>query len=179
MSELVDDPDPVVVGIGECGLDFYYEYSPRRDQIPVFAAQIEMARALDLTLVIHTRDAWEETFALLAESSLPSRWVMHCFTGGPAEARRALDMGAYLSFSGIVTFKNAGDIREAAAMCPAERILVETDSPYLAPAPNRGKPNQPAWVPLVGEGLAAARGVAVEEIEMLTWDNAARAFRLP
>jgi TatD DNase family protein len=178
-SDLLDRPDPVVVGIGECGLDFYYEYSPRAEQIAVFGSQVELARSLDLTLVIHTRDAWEETFALLTESPPPSRWVMHCFTGGPAEARRALDMGAYLSFSGIVSFKNAGEIREAAALCPADRILVETDSPYLAPVPNRGKPNQPAWVPLVGEAVAAARGAAVEEIERLTWDNAARAFRLP
>ena len=179
LSELLDPPDPVVVAVGEFGLDFYYEYSPRADQLAVFSSQIELARTLDLTLVIHTRDAWDETFAVLTDSQLPSRWVMHCFTGGPAEARTALDLGGYLSFSGIVSFKNAAPVREAAALCPPDRLLVETDSPFLAPVPHRGKPNQPAWVSLVGEAVAAARGVAVEEVEALTWDNAARAFRLP
>ncbi len=90
---------------------------------------------------------------------MPERTVFHCFTGGPAEARTCLDLGAWLSFSGIVTFKNAGDVREAAALCPLDRLLVETDSPYLAPVPHRGKPNRPAYVPLVGAGVAAAKGV--------------------
>lgn len=179
LAPLLSGPDPVVVGVGECGLDFYYEHSPRRAQRDAFAEQIELARSLDLTLVVHTRDAWEETFDILSSCGPPERWVLHCFSGGPTEAARAVDMGAYLSFSGIVSFKNAADVRSAAAVCPAERLLVETDSPFLAPVPHRGKANQPAWVPLVGAAVAAARGVTVEEVEALTWDNATRAFRLP
>lgn len=180
LNPLVSEPDSTVVGIGECGLDYYYEHSPREAQRAAFAAQIAMAAALDLTLVVHTRDAWDETFDILAGSRpRPDRWILHCFSGGPAEARRGLDMGAYLSFSGIVSFKKADEIRQAAALCPADRLLVETDSPYLAPVPNRGKPNRPAWVPLVGAAVAAARRVAVQEVEQLTWDNATTAFRLP
>jgi TatD DNase family protein len=179
LGPLVSSPDPLVVGIGECGLDYYYEHSPRPAQRQAFAAQIALAAELDLTLVVHTRDAWDETFDILAGSApFPDRWVLHCFTGGPGEARRGLDMGAYLSFSGIVSFKTAGQIREAAALCPADRLLVETDSPYLAPVPNRGQPNRPAWVPLVGAAVAAARGVGVGDVEQLTWDNATAAFRL-
>jgi TatD DNase family protein len=180
LSPLVDSPDPVVVGIGECGLDYYYEHSPRKAQREAFAAQIELAAALDLTLVVHTRDAWDETFEVLSDAApFPDRWVLHCFSGGPREAKRGLDMGAFVSFSGIVSFKKAEEIREAAAMCPPDRLLVETDSPYLAPVPMRGKPNRPAWVPLVGSAVAAARNAPVEDIERLTWDNATVAFRLP
>jgi TatD DNase family protein len=175
--ELLRSPDPVVVAVGECGLDFYYEHSPRDVQREVFAEQVELARRLDLALVVHSRDAWEETFGVLGENP-PDRLVLHCFTGGPAEARRALDLGAYLSFSGMVTFKNAGPVREAAALCPPDRLLVETDTPYLAPVPHRGKPNRPEWVPLVGAALAAARAEAPEAVEEATWANAERAFRL-
>jgi TatD DNase family protein len=176
---LLDPPDPVVVGVGECGLDYYYEHSPRGAQRDAFAAQIGLALDLGLTLVVHTRDAWDDTFDILGAEGVPDRWILHCFSGGPAEAKRGLDMGAYLSFSGIVTFKKADDVRQAAALCPADRLLVETDSPYLAPVPNRGKANRPAWVPLVGAGVAKARGVPVEEIERGTWRNTERVFRLP
>jgi TatD DNase family protein len=179
IGALLDPPDPVVVGVGECGLDYYYEHSSRPDQRRAFAAQIATAGELDLTLVVHTRDAWDETFEILAAEGVPARWVLHCFTGGTAEARRGLDMGAYLSFSGIVTFKNAGDIRDAAALCPLDRLLVETDSPYLAPVPNRGKPNRPAWVPLVGAAVAGVKGLSASEVERATWANTAEAFRLP
>jgi TatD DNase family protein len=104
--------------------------------------------------------------------------VLHCFTGGPDEARRGLDVGAHLSFSGIVTFKGADDVREAAALCPLDRLLVETDAPFLAPVPNRGQPNRPAWVKVVGEAVAAVTNVSPAEIEAATWANTARVFGL-
>lgn len=170
---------PRVVGVGECGLDYHYEHSPRDAQREVFAAQIALAHRHELALVIHTREAWDDTFALLESETMPERTVFHCFTGGPAEARRALDMGAMLSFSGIVTFKGAADVREAAALCPLDRFTVETDAPYLAPVPHRGRTNTPAWVPLVGEAVAGAMGVAVPVVEEASTANAARLFALP
>ena len=171
--------DPNVVAVGECGLDYFYEHSPREAQREAFAAQIALAHAHDLALVIHTRDAWDDTFDVLAVEGIPERTVFHCFSGGPAEARRCLDLGAMLSFSGIITFKTAQDLRDAAAMCPMERLLVETDAPYLTPVPHRGTPNRPALVPLVGAGVAAAQGRTVDEIAAVTWENAARTYRLP
>jgi TatD DNase family protein len=179
VAALLGRPDPVVVGVGECGLDYFYEHSPRRAQQDAFAAQIGLARSLDLTLVVHSRDAWDDTFRILEGEGAPDRWILHCFSGGPAEAKRGLELGAYLSFSGIVSFKKAEEVRQAAAICPLDRLLVETDSPYLAPVPNRGKVNRPAWVPLVGAAVAQARGTPVDEIEHSTWLNTGRAFRLP
>src|SRR5262245_7892828 len=161
-----DGPRPVAVG--ECGLDFHYDHSPRDDQRAAFGEQIRLAHRLDLPLVIHTREAWDETFAILDAEGVPARTVFHCFTGGPNEARRCLDRGAFLSFSGIVTFPGAQDVRDAAALVPLERTLVETDSPYLAPVPNRGKRNRPAWVPLVGACIAEVHGAAVEEVRDAT-----------
>ena len=128
--------------------------------------------------MIHTRDAWDDTFDVLSSSGVPARTVFHCFTGGPDEARRALDLGAHLSFSGIVTFKTADDLRAAAALCPVDRLLVETDSPYLTPVPHRGRPNRPAYVPLVGAAVASAAGLAVGEVAAVTSANAERVFRL-
>jgi TatD DNase family protein len=176
LADLLDDP--VVVAVGECGLDYHYDHSPRPVQRDAFAAQVGLALERDLALVIHTREAWDDTFAVLDEVGVPDRTVFHCFTGGPTEAARALETGAFLSFSGIVTFKNAEDVRAAAALCPGGRLLVETDSPFLAPAPNRGQANRPAWVPLVGAGVAQVRGVAVDEIEALTWENASNCLQL-
>ena len=170
--------DEQVVAVGECGLDYHYDRSPRPVQRETFAAHVALAAAQDLALVIHTREAWNDTFAVLAAAGAPDRVVFHCFTGGPDEARRALDAGAALSFSGIVTFKGAADVREAAALCPLDRLLVETDSPFLAPVPHRGQPNRPAWVPAVGEAVAAAKGVEVEGVEAATTANAERVFRL-
>ena len=167
-----------VVAVGECGLDYHYDHSPRSVQREVFGAQVGEARQQGLALVIHTREAWDDTFAILEAERAPERTVLHCFTGGPVEARRALDAGLILSFSGIVSFKGAAEVREAAALCPLDRLLVETDSPYLAPVPHRGKPNRPAWVPLVGEAVAAAKGVAVEEVEAASTANAERVFAL-
>ncbi|MCU1491043.1 MAG: putative deoxyribonuclease [Acidimicrobiaceae bacterium] len=166
-----------VVGIGECGLDYYYEHSPRDDQRAAFLEQAQLARRLDLTLVVHTRDAWEDTYAILGE--VPGgRTIIHCFTGGPREAERCLELGAYLSFSGIATFKNADAIRDAALACPADRLLVETDSPFLAPVPHRGKANEPAFVAVVGEALAQLRAVGPAELAATTAANAATVFAL-
>ena len=169
---------PRVVAIGECGLDYYYEHSPRDVQRAVFAAQIALARIHDLALVVHTRDAWQETFEMLRVEGVPDRLVFHCFSGGPAEAARALELGAYLSFSGIVTFKKADDVREAAAMCPADRLLVETDAPYLAPVPHRGGVNEPAYVAVVGAAVAALRAEDEEELAAQTSSNASKVFNL-
>ncbi|HEX2576625.1 MAG TPA: TatD family hydrolase [Aquihabitans sp.] len=171
--------EPGVVAVGECGLDHFYDHAPKVAQKVTFAAQIALAHQHDLALVIHSRDAWEDTFDVLAAEGVPERTVFHCFTGGPAEARRCLDLGARLSFSGIVTFKNADDVRAAAALCPLDRLLVETDSPYLAPVPHRGRPNRPALVPLVGAAVAAAQGRDVDEVAAATWDNATETYRLP
>lgn len=171
--------DPEVVAVGECGLDFHYDHSPRQVQREVFAAQIALAEAHGLALVIHTRSAWDETFDVLAAEGVPARTVFHCFTGGPDEARRCLDLGAHLSISGIVTFKSAQDVRDAVALCPPDRLLVETDTPYLAPVPHRGEPNRPALVPLVGEAVAAVQGRSVAEVAASSWDAAERLYRLP
>jgi TatD DNase family protein len=178
IAPLLEKPDPLVVAVGECGLDYYYDHSPRDAQREAFAEQIVLASSLGLPLVVHTRDAWDDTFQILQSVGLPEHWVLHCFTGGADEARRGLRLGATLSFSGIITFKNAADVREAAALCPPDRLLVETDSPFLAPVPHRGQTNRPAFVPVVGAAVAAVRDVAVEVIEQATWDNAARLFGL-
>ena len=168
-----------IVAVGECGLDYYYDHSPRDVQQRVFAEQIALANARELPLVIHTRDAWDDTFAVLADVGVPARTIFHCFTGGPDEARRGLDIGAHLSFSGIVTFKGAPEVQAAAALCPLDRMLVETDSPYLAPVPHRGKPNRPAWVAHVGQHIADLRDIAVAEVAAATTANARAVFALP
>lgn len=170
-----------IVGVGECGLDYHYDHSPRDQQRTAFAAQIRLAHQYGLALVIHTREAWDDTFAILATEGVPARTVFHCFTGGPKEAGRALALadGVMLSFSGIVTFKTAQENRDAAQLCPLDRLLVETDSPYLAPVPHRGRPNAPANVPLVGAAIAVVKAVDVATVEAATWANAAKAFGLP
>ena len=166
------------VAVGECGLDYHYDHSPRDVQREAFAAQIALANRLGLPLVIHTREAWDDTFAILDAEGVPARTIFHCFTGGPDEARRALDRGAHVSFSGIVTFNGAPEVRAAAALVPLERTLVETDSPFLAPVPHRGKSNRPAWVPFVGARLAEVHGVAVEAVRDATRAAAEAAFAL-
>ena len=171
--------EPEVVAVGECGLDFHYDHSPRDQQAEVFAAQIALALEHDLALVIHTREAWPETFEILEQVGVPARTVFHCFSGGPEEARRCLDLGAVLSFSGILTFPSATDLRAAAQLCPLDRLLVETDSPYLAPVPHRGKPNQPAWVVDVGFALAALKSVPPEDVARSTWATACAVYGLP
>ena len=169
---------PGVVGVGECGFDFHYDHSPRDAQRDVFALQVALAHQLDLALVIHTREAWPETFAVLEAEGVPERTVLHCFTGGPDEARRCLDLGAVLSFSGIVSLPSAEPVRAAAALCPLDRLLVETDSPYLAPVPHRGKRNRPAWVTDVGRAVAEVKGVDVEAVAEASWATAESTYRL-
>jgi len=173
---LLDAPE--VVAVGECGLDYHYDHSPRDVQRTAFAAQVGLAHERGLALVIHTREAWEDTWSILSAEGVPERTVFHCFTGGADEARRCLDLGAYLSFSGIVTFKAADDVRAAAALCPLDRLLVETDSPYLAPAPHRGQANQPAFLPLVGAAIASVKGLAVDAVEASTWAATEAVFGL-
>ena len=170
---------PEVVAVGECGLDHHYDHSPPDVQRDVFVAQIALAHRYDVALVIHTREAWDETFELLEAEGVPERTVFHCFTGGPVEARRALDLGAHLSFSGIVTFPSAPELREAARLCPMDRVLVETDSPSLSPVPHRGKPNRPANVTVVGAVVAEQKGLPTAEVAEATWRNAEALYGLP
>ena len=164
---------PAPIAVGECGLDYHYDHSPRDDQRTAFAEQVGVAHRLGLPLVIHTREAWDDTFAILDAEGVPARTVFHCFTGGPDEARRCLERDAYVSFSGIVTFKGAPEVAAAATLVPLDRLLVETDSPYLAPVPHRGRRNRPAWVTDVGAHIAAIRGLAVDEVH----DRSAAAAR--
>ena len=170
--------EPGVVAVGECGLDYHYDHSPRDVQRAMFAAQIRLAHQHDLAFVIHTREAWDDTFAVLDAEGVPERTVFHCFTGGAAEARACLDRGGHLSFSGIVTFRSADDVRAAAALCPLDRVLVETDSPYLAPVPHRGRPNRPSLVPVVGAAVAEAMDVTIDALADATWANADKVYRL-
>ena len=165
-----------VVGIGEAGFDLYYRHSEPDAQEAAFRAQLRLAAERGLPLVIHSRDAWAETFGVLESEGVPPRTVFHCFTGGPAEAERALSLGCWLSFSGIVSFKTADDLRAAAALTPENRLLVETDSPFLAPVPHRGKTNEPALLPAVGAALAVARGEPLEKVAETTRNNALAFF---
>ena len=168
---------PRVVAVGEIGLDFYRDNSPRDVQIAAFTSQLEIAKAAGKCVVLHIRDAHPDAFKVLEAAGGPWQGlVFHCFSAGPAEAERAVEMGGYISFSGNISYKNAEQIRQAAQAVPAERLLVETDSPYLAPVPHRGKPNEPAWVVEVGKALAQAIGRPVEEVEQLTCKNACSVF---
>ena len=176
LERALGDGDGAVVAVGECGLDYYYEHSPRAAQRVAFAAQIALAHAHGLALVIHARDAWNDVFDVLDAEGVPERTVLHCFTGGTEEVERCLRAGMYVSFSGIVTFKNAADVRAAAARCPLERLLVETDSPFLAPVPHRGRTNEPSFVPLVGEAIAAIKGCSVDEVRERTALSTAMVF---
>jgi TatD DNase family protein len=166
--------DPSVVAIGETGFDFHYLHSPAPEQEIAFRAQIRLAHELDRTLVIHSREAWDDTFRVLDAESPPQRTVFHCFTGGPDEARHAVDLGAHLSFSGIVSFPAAHDVRAAAASAPLERLLVETDAPYLTPVPHRGQENEPAFVIDVGVALAAAINRPASSVAAATTTTATR-----
>ena len=173
---------PKVVGWGETGLDYYYSHSPAEDQRRGFIEQIRLAKKKNLPLVIHTRDAWKETFDLLSKENVQEHvekvgGVFHCFTGDQTVARRAIDFGFYLSFSGIVTFPKAGALQEAAATADINRILIETDAPYLAPQGFRGKRNEPAFVRVVAEKIASLRSASFEEISQATSRNADRLFK--
>ena len=170
---------PGVVALGETGFDLHYRHSEPDVQEAAFRAHIRLAQQLDRALVIHTREAWPETLRVLADEGVPERTVFHCFTGGPAEAAACVEIGAHLSFSGIISFKGADDVRAAARVTPLDRMLVETDAPYLAPVPHRGRENEPALVAVVGAALAAAIDRPVEEVAAATAANAARVLETP
>lgn len=161
--------------VGEIGLDYHYDFAPREVQREVFAAQLALAGRLDKPVIIHTREATDDTFAIIEESG-GVRGVFHCFTGDGAMARRAVDAGFYVSFAGIVSFPKAESLRDAARVVPDDRLLIETDSPYLAPVPFRGKRNEPAYVARVLDALAAARGAAPEQLAEQTSRNFASLF---
>jgi TatD DNase family protein len=168
---------PRVIGIGETGLDHHYEHSPREAQRTAFRRFIGLARTTRLPVIAHVRDAHADAAAILAEEGAATvGGLIHCFTGGVEDARRYLDLGLHLSFSGILTFKNAAPIREAAAFAPADRILIETDAPYLAPIPHRGQRNEPAFVVHTLETLAALRSITPAEADALTTRNTERVF---
>jgi TatD DNase family protein len=170
MQELLAHPK--VVAIGEIGLDYHYDFSPREVQREVFSRQLAMARK---PVIIHTREAWDDTLRLLREH--PSvTGVFHCFSGGPEEAEQVLEMGFYLSFAGVVTFPKAQQIQEAARMAPSDRLLVETDAPYLAPVPRRGKRNEPAFVLETARRVAELRGESLDQLAAATTENFRRVF---
>lgn len=170
---------PSVVGIGETGLDFFRDHSPRIRQEESFREHIRLAKSLDKALVIHDRDAHDDVVRILCDERPPERTVFHCFSGGPELAERCAEHGWYASFAGNVTFANAPELRAAAAVVPPELLVAETDSPYLSPHPHRGKPNEPARVGLVVERLAELHGLTRDEMAARTSANAARLFRLP
>lgn len=174
--------DPLVAAVGETGLDYHYSPETAPRQRDLFAANLERARTRRLPVVVHTRDADDDTVALLA--SHVRAWagdadrvgVIHCFTGSEALARRVLDLGFLISFSGIVTFKNAEALRTVARVVPSDRLLIETDAPFLAPVPYRGKRNEPGWVREVVAALASARNDTLQGLAEQTWWNATRLF---
>ena len=169
---------PKVVAIGEAGLDYHYDFSPRAAQEKGFRTHIAAARATKLPLVIHSREADDDTAQILEEETGKGAFpaVLHCFTGGSDLARRAIALGHYISFTGILTFKNSADLRAIAQELPIDRILVETDAPYLAPGKFRGKRNEPAYVVETAKVLADVRGVSLDEIARITTDNFFRLF---
>ncbi len=169
---------PKVIAIGETGLDYHYDFSPPQTQKTVFLEQMRIAAETGKPVVIHTRQAWQATLEALRENWRGSG-ILHCFSGGPAEAEQALALGFYLSFGGIVTFPKAADVQEAARIAPSDRILMETDAPYLAPVPRRGKRNEPAFIVETARKLAGLRGVSYEEIAATTTANFERLFFPP
>ncbi|KGQ69365.1 metal-dependent hydrolase [Chelonobacter oris] len=170
---------PQVVAIGECGLDYYYSVDNKAKQQRIFSRQIEIANQLDKPLIIHTRSAREDTIALLKQGNAQKcGGVLHCFTENQWTADQALELGFYISVSGIITFRNAQQIRDVIQHVPLDRLLVETDSPYLAPVPYRGKQNQPAYVREVCDYLAVLKGVSSEELAQITTANFERLFKI-
>lgn len=171
--------DPAVVAIGEAGLDYHYDLSPRDVQAEVFRRCIRLAHAAGKPLVVHTREADQDTVRILREEGVPARGaVIHCFTSDAPAAKAYLDLGLYISVAGIVTFKTAGPIREAVKLVPHDRLMVETDCPYLAPIPHRGKRNEPAFVAHTAAKVAEVWGVTPDEVAQATTGNAKRFFGL-
>ncbi|MEQ1948159.1 MAG: TatD family hydrolase [Bryobacteraceae bacterium] len=178
LAELVKHPK--VVAFGEMGLDYHYDHSPRDVQRSVFVEQMRIARDAGLPIIIHTRTAWDDTLALLTEhwTATNPGGIIHCFSEGPKEAEQALALGFHISFAGIVTFPKSHAIQEAAKIVPADRILIETDAPFLAPVPKRGKRNEPAYVAETAKKVAELRGVSVEEIASTTGVNFRRLCKI-
>jgi TatD DNase family protein len=166
---------PKVVGIGESGLDFYYDHAPRVQQSDIFRAHLKAACATGLPIIVHTRNADPETIAIL-EAERPPPGVIHCFSTGRALAERAVELGFYISISGIATFKNAQDLRDTIRDLPLERLLIETDAPYLAPVPLRGKTNEPAFITHTAALVAQLKGVSVDELAKVTSANFFKLF---
>ncbi|MEO6952746.1 MAG: TatD family hydrolase [Polyangia bacterium] len=169
---------PRVVAIGETGLDYHYDHSPRDVQQAVFARFLDLANDADRPVTLHIRDAHEDARRIYARHTPRRGGVVHCFTGTPEDAKAWVELGLHVSFSGILTFKSAQGIQEAARHVPDDRILVETDCPYLAPIPYRGKRNEPAYVVHTAQKLAELRGISAEKVAQLTTDNASSLFRL-
>ena len=170
---------PKVVAIGEIGLDYHWDKSPKDVQQVVFRRQIQLARKLDLPIIIHNREATEDVVTILEEEGAAEvGGIMHCFSGSPETAKRCLDMNFYISLGGPVTFKNAVKPKEVAKEVPLDRLLIETDCPYLAPHPYRGKRNEPSYVKLVAEQIADLKGVSFDEVAKATMENANRLFRI-
>lgn len=168
-----------VVAIGEIGLDYHYDHAPRDVQQERFLEQMALAKELNLPVVIHSREAWDDTIHIVEKMGpLPKGGVFHCFGGNVAEARQALDLGFYISISGIVTFKKAQNLIEVIQQIPLERIVIETDAPFLAPVPYRGKKNEPAFVKLVGEKIAEIKKMPAEKISKATIENTKKLFTL-
>lgn len=172
--------DPRVIAMGETGLDYFYQKETKARQQASFREHIRVGRDLNKPVIVHTRDARDDTLAILKEEQVEGcGGVLHCFTEDGETAKALLDMGFYISFSGIATFRNAGQIRDAARYVPLDRMLVETDSPYLAPVPHRGKENQPAYTRDVAEYMAVVKGVSVEALAEATTQNFSRLFHVP
>ncbi|MCR4379303.1 MAG: TatD family hydrolase [Rhodospirillales bacterium] len=169
---------PKVIGFGETGLDYFYEHSPREIQQQSFRTHIQAAREAGLPVIVHTRDADADTLDILRDEMHKGVFggLIHCFSATAAFAREAVDLGLYISVSGIITFKKADDLRAAVAGVPLDRLLVETDAPYLAPLPHRGKPNEPAYTRLTAEKLAEIKGVSFDQVAQTTTDNFFRLF---
>jgi TatD DNase family protein len=165
------------VAVGETGLDFYRDLSPRQQQEEAFLAHLEISAELGKPVVVHCRDAFEAVHRLIEDTGAGPRVVLHCWTGGPRWTRRMLELGCWFSFAGPVAFETGDTVRRGAALVPPARALVETDTPYLAPPPHRDRPNEPAWVSLVGAALARVWGMRVEEVASITSENACRVFR--
>lgn len=168
-----------VVGMGEIGLDYHWGV-PKEMQLPVFIRQLEIAAGTRMPVVIHTRDAWSDTIDVLRAhwAATGLACVMHCFTGNPEQARECLDLGFHLAFGGVTTFPKAAEIREAARITPSNRLLLETDAPYLAPIPHRGKRNEPAFVAHTAQTIAGVRGISVEQLAADTTANFMRIFEV-
>ncbi len=170
---------PKCVAIGECGLDYFYDHSPRERQAEVFAAQIRLAVELDMPLVIHVRDAWDDCLRILEdEGAAKPGGIIHCFSGSVEQAEKSLALNFYISIPGIVTFKKSGDLPTVVENCPKDRLLVETDSPYLAPAPFRGKRNEPAYVAHVAQKVADLWQTDIDDVLRVTGENAQRVFSI-